>query len=74
VLHSCNPAFEKLRQEGQEFEASMGYIDPVSKNSACFNKIGEEGRTGSAWKCGGEGGEQGRAQTMYMHMNKCINN
>jgi hypothetical protein len=52
----------------------MGYIDPVSKNSSCFNKIGEEGRTGSAWKCGGEGGEQGRAQTMYMHMNKCINN
>jgi hypothetical protein len=46
-----------------------------------FNKIGEEGRTGSAWKggvLGGEGGgwEQGgeMTQTMYTHMNKCINN
>jgi hypothetical protein len=42
-----------------------------------FNKIGELGRTGSAWKRGvwgeeGEGGEQGRemAQIMYAHMNK----
>jgi hypothetical protein len=43
-----------------------------------FNKIGEEGRTVSAWKQGG-GGKwkgvgwgQGRemAQTMYAHMNK----
>jgi hypothetical protein len=41
-----------------------------------FNKIGEEGRTGSAWKRGGWGveggvGEQGEemAQTMYAHMN-----
>jgi hypothetical protein len=41
-----------------------------------FNKIGEEGRTGSAWKQGfgergkdvGQGGEM--AQTMYTHMNK----
>jgi hypothetical protein len=34
-----------------------------------FNKIGEEGRAGSAWKQGGErGGET--AQTMYAHMNK----
>jgi hypothetical protein len=31
-----------------------------------FNKIGEEGRTGSAWKQGGGSG----AQTMYTHMNK----
>jgi hypothetical protein len=42
-----------------------------------FNKIREEGRTGSAWKggrLGGEGGDgrQGgeMAQTMYAHMNK----
>jgi hypothetical protein len=42
-----------------------------------FNKIGEKGRTGSAWKQGGWGGEergQGQgeemAQTMYVHMNK----
>jgi hypothetical protein len=33
-----------------------------------FNKIGEEGRTGSAWKRKGLGGEM--AQTMYTHMNK----
>jgi hypothetical protein len=48
-----------------------------------FNKIGEEGRTGSAWKRrdwrgeggskgggGGQGGEM--AQTVYAHMNKLI--
>jgi hypothetical protein len=50
-----------------------------------FNKIGEEGRTGSAWKCGQGGGGGGRrgagggrggevAQTLYICMNKCINN
>jgi hypothetical protein len=42
-----------------------------------FNKIGEKGRTGSAWKkgrwredgqSGGKGGEM--AQTMYANMNK----
>jgi hypothetical protein len=43
-----------------------------------FNKIGEEGRTGSTWKraeregmeegAEGKGGEM--AQTMYAHMNK----
>jgi hypothetical protein len=33
-----------------------------------FNKIGEKGRTGSAWKQEGWGGEM--AQTMYAHMNK----
>jgi hypothetical protein len=44
-----------------------------------LNKIEEEGRTGSAWKQGGWGGEEGSgegtgwgemAQTMYAHMNK----
>jgi hypothetical protein len=42
-----------------------------------FNKIGEEGRAGSAWTEGGWGGERGgggqgceMAQTMYAHMNK----
>jgi hypothetical protein len=41
-----------------------------------FNKIGEEGRTGSAWKRGGKGKRKGvwergeMAQTMYEHMNK----
>jgi hypothetical protein len=40
-----------------------------------LNKIGEEGRAGSAWKQGGEGEKRGRArgrdgQTMYAHMNK----
>jgi hypothetical protein len=42
-----------------------------------FNKIGEEGRTGSAWKRGVWGGEEGgrgqlgeMTQTMYAHMNK----
>jgi hypothetical protein len=44
-----------------------------------FNKIGEEGRTGSAWKRGGWGkGGQGQGeemtQIMYTHMNKYINN
>jgi hypothetical protein len=46
-----------------------------------FNKIGEEGRAGSAWTEGGWGGERGgggqgceMAQTMYAHMNKWINN
>jgi hypothetical protein len=46
-----------------------------------FNKIGDKGRTGSAWKQGGmvgrgSGGEQGEgvAQTMYAHVNKCIKN
>jgi hypothetical protein len=47
-----------------------------------FNKIGEKGRTDSAWKRGGEGGERGggdgqegeMAQTMYAHINKCIKN
>jgi hypothetical protein len=39
-------------------------------------KIGEEGRTGSAWKQGGVGVEEGgdkrgeMAQIMYVHMNK----
>jgi hypothetical protein len=33
-----------------------------------FNKIGEEGRTGSAWKQVGGGEEM--ALTMYAHMNK----
>jgi hypothetical protein len=40
-----------------------------------FNKIGDEGRTGSAWKwkgwetgVGDKGGEM--AQTMHAHMNK----
>jgi hypothetical protein len=35
----------------------------------CFliNKIGEEGRTGSAW------GRGGGAQTIYTHVNKCKN-
>jgi hypothetical protein len=44
-----------------------------------FNKTGEEGRAGSAWKQGGwgkrergQGGEM--AQTMYTHVNKRINN
>jgi hypothetical protein len=41
-----------------------------------FNKIKEEGRTGTAWMRGV--GEQGKgeemAQTMYTQMNKCINN
>jgi hypothetical protein len=44
-----------------------------------FNKIGEKGRMGSAWKRGGGGGEGGgggqggeTAQTMYAHMNKWI--
>jgi hypothetical protein len=42
-----------------------------------FNKIGEAGRTGSAWKQGwgrggeGHGGEM--AQTTYAHMNKWTN-
>jgi hypothetical protein len=40
-----------------------------------FNKIEEEeGKTGSAWKRGGEGGDGGQggemAQTMYAHMNR----
>jgi hypothetical protein len=42
-----------------------------------FKKIGKEGTTGSAWKCGGwgrEGGGRGHGgeigQTMYAHMNK----
>jgi hypothetical protein len=39
-----------------------------------FNKIGEECRTGSAWKLGSgaKGRGQGRemAKTMYAHMNK----
>jgi hypothetical protein len=43
-----------------------------------FNKIGEEGRTGSAWKqrwWWGEGGDEGwsrgvMAQTIYARMNK----
>jgi hypothetical protein len=46
-----------------------------------FYKIGEEGRTGSAWKWWGWGwegwarGQKGEmAQIMYAHMNKWINN
>jgi hypothetical protein len=39
-----------------------------------FNTIGEEGRTGSAWKRGGWGQEGKVAQTMYTYMNKCTNN
>jgi hypothetical protein len=34
-----------------------------------FNKNGEEGRTGSDWKQGGER-EGAGAQTMYAHVNK----
>jgi hypothetical protein len=47
-----------------------------------FNKIGEEGRAGSAWKRGGvdEGRGRGRgaggemAQTMYAHVKKMNKN
>jgi hypothetical protein len=39
-----------------------------------FNKIGEEGKTSSAWKQGGQGQEGDMAQTMCTHMNKCVNN
>jgi hypothetical protein len=43
-----------------------------------FNKIVEDGRTSSSWKLGGCGEGRGQwgetAQTMYTHMNKCINN
>jgi hypothetical protein len=42
-----------------------------------FNKIGEKGRTGSAWKGGGREEKEGAGeqrgemtQTMYAHMNK----
>jgi hypothetical protein len=39
-----------------------------------FNKIGEEGGTGSAWKQGGEERSRGEvAQTMYIHVSKCKN-
>jgi hypothetical protein len=37
-----------------------------------FNKIREEGRTVSAWKCGGIGGV-GVGGTMYTHVSKCKN-
>jgi hypothetical protein len=45
-----------------------------------FNKIGEKGRTGSAWKQGARGAGEGRgreqegemAPKMYAHMNKLI--
>jgi hypothetical protein len=46
-----------------------------------FNKIGEDGRTGSAWKqgAGGEGeGVWGQGEEMalriHTHMKKCIEN
>jgi hypothetical protein len=44
-----------------------------------FNKIGEEGKTGSAWSEAGRGEGNRRAggkiaETIYTHMNKCINN
>jgi hypothetical protein len=39
-----------------------------------LNKIGEKGRTNSAYKQGGIGGDRGwggdMTQTMYAHMNK----
>jgi hypothetical protein len=38
-----------------------------------FNKIGEEGRIGSAWKQGRKERERW-PQTMYTHMSKCIKN
>jgi hypothetical protein len=40
-----------------------------------FNKVGEKGRTGSAWKRGGRGERASKeaggemTQTMYVHMN-----
>jgi hypothetical protein len=37
-----------------------------------FNTIGEEGRTGSAWKWG-SWWEREAAQTMYTHASKCKN-
>jgi hypothetical protein len=48
----------------------------LSYNLSCFlfNKIGKEGRIGSTWKRGGWGKGGEMAQTMYTHMNKCINN
>jgi hypothetical protein len=44
-----------------------------------FNKIGEEGGTGSAWKWGGGRGWgigewRGGGGTMYTHVSKCKNN
>jgi hypothetical protein len=39
-----------------------------------FNKIREEGGTGSAWKRGGVGGRREEvAQTRYTHVSKCKN-
>jgi hypothetical protein len=38
-----------------------------------FNKIGEEGKTGSAWKWGVGGGRE-VAQTMYTNVSKHKNN
>jgi hypothetical protein len=71
-------------------EAMLGislysYLISTSKNTMSFllclcllfNKIGEKGRTGSAWKQGWWGGKDGggrqegeMTQTMYAHMNK----
>jgi hypothetical protein len=32
VVHTCNPAFGRLRQEDQKFQASLGYmISPCQK-------------------------------------------
>jgi hypothetical protein len=35
-----------------------------------FNKIREDGRTGSAWRQGGVGGRE-VAQIIYTHVSKC---
>jgi hypothetical protein len=72
-------------------EATLGislqsYLCPKLATTIClsfyllcflFNKIREEGRTGSAWKqgsWGGEGDEGKVAQTVYIHVSKCKNN
>jgi hypothetical protein len=39
-----------------------------------FKEIGEDSRIGGEWGEGSRGQRGEVAQTMYTHMNKCINN
>jgi hypothetical protein len=74
VIHMCMEAMLEISLYSYPY-LKLAKMLWISYYFLCFffNKIGEEGRTSSAWKQGvaGMGGEM--AQTMHTHMNKCIN-
>jgi hypothetical protein len=69
IIHKCMEAMLGISQYSYPY-LKLAKMLCISYYCLCllFNKIGEESRTGSAWKPGGWRGNM--AQTMYAHMNK----